>query len=141
MFAGSALRRVAIAAALILVATSVTTLYLRRAPQPAAVPPSGPATAIDAAAALNPDVAAAEADFTRATASLLEVLRARGRDLPPEALQAIEANLRIVDQAISDARAALKRDPSNARLGRIVTATYQMKADLLRGAARIPSPV
>lgn len=132
--------RLALAAGLLVVSAATTILLVRGWPGPPVESPDLKGGVIPASAGLFPDVEAAEADFDRATRNLLEVMRRRRSDLPPEALVAIEANLRIVDQAITEARAALGRDPSNVRLGRIVTATYQKKLDLLRSALRLPSP-
>ncbi|HZE89639.1 MAG TPA: hypothetical protein VE404_08830, partial [Verrucomicrobiae bacterium] len=123
------------AAILIAVLALVTALVLRE--RPAA--PTAPAVANAATAA--PDVAAAEADLARATATLLDALHRHRDDLPAETVAEIESNLRIVDQAIVEARAALARDPSNARLGNLVAATCQRKLDLIQGASRLPSHV
>lgn len=101
----------------------------------------GPAAVVAADSGILPDVAAAEDEFNRATEGLLEALRRRGGDLPPETLSIIEKNIRIIDEAIAESRAALRSDPSNPRLGHMVTAAYQRKVDLLREAARLPAPV
>ncbi|MBI3448206.1 MAG: zf-HC2 domain-containing protein [Acidobacteria bacterium] len=123
------------AAILIAVSALVTALVLRERP----AGPVGPVAPVAPAGAV--DVAAAEADLARATATLLDALHRHRDDLPAETVAEIETNLRIVDQAIGEARAALARDPSNARLGHLVAATYQRKLDLIQGASRLPSHV
>jgi len=132
--------KLALAAGLIVLVGAAILLVARGraaespSPSPSIVPASG------TAAGSFPDISEAEADFARATENLLVALKKRQNDLPPETLGAIEENLRIVDHAIAEARGALKRDPSNTRLGRIVTAAYQTKLDILSGAARLPTP-
>jgi anti-sigma-K factor RskA len=132
--------RLAAAASALIVTAAVLIGLGVRGPVGRPTPPAGPAAIAAASSAGAPaDVAEAEAQFNRATVALLDAIRRRGGDLPPGTLDVIEENLRIVDRAIAETRAAQKRDPSNAELGRLVTASYQMKANLLREAAALPS--
>jgi hypothetical protein len=132
----------ALAAAIVIAVSVIATgIVLRERPAPAIEPAAGLPPPVAAASTGAADVAAAEADLARATVTLLEALRRHRSDLPPETVTEIEANLRIVDQAIVEARAALARDPSSARLSHLVAATYQRKLDLIQGASRLPSPV
>jgi hypothetical protein len=47
----------------------------------------------------------------------------------------VEENLRVIDDAIDEARAALARDPANGFLYRHLDRTMTKKLDLLRRAA------
>jgi hypothetical protein len=69
------------------------------------------------------------ADDLRELAAVLEESRAR---LAPETVEAVERSLRIIDEAIAEARAAVLRDPASALLQDMLTRGYQQKVDLLR---------
>jgi hypothetical protein len=56
--------------------------------------------------------------------------------LAPETVRILEENLRIIDTAIQEARAALARDPQSAALGEMWRSAYQRKLELLEQAAR-----
>jgi putative zinc finger protein len=80
---------------------------------------------------------AVQADYERAAAELDGTLAgARGR-LRPETVALLERNRRIIDAAISEARAALARDPGSAELRQLYAAAYRQKVELLRWAARV----
>jgi anti-sigma factor RsiW len=142
----------AAAAALVMVAGAVIALTMGPFPpdggpamQTATGPGAPPTSRIDAVAAatvgLMPDVLAAEVEFNRASEALLAVLESRRADLPPGAYQVIDENLRIINEALAEVRAALDDDPSNPRLGVLVTAIYRQKLSLLREAAGLPTPI
>ena len=83
---------------------------------------------------------AAEPEYIRASDELM-ALYDRSRDqLAPETVAAVEKNLDIINQAITDARAALEADPGNRRLGHVATAMYERKVDLLRHLTRLSVP-
>ncbi len=108
--------------------------------------PDAPASARAGAVApatvgLMPDVLAAEAEFNRAAEELLAVLESRRAELPAGAYQVIDENLRIINEALAEVRAALDSDPANPRLGVMVTAIYRQKLSLLREAAGLRKPV
>lgn len=133
--------RLALAAgiALVAVTAAVTALLLRpSATDPSPYVPAAGAVATASRPAPDEAVAAAEAEFHKATVVLLEVLHSRDSGLPRETVVLIENNLKIIDRAIAEARAASDRDPSNARLGRLIAAAYEMKLDLLREASKFP---
>jgi hypothetical protein len=62
--------------------------------------------------------------------------RGRGR-LDPETVATVESDLRIIDQALDDARRALISDPANSYLSGHVAETRQRKLDLLRQVAAL----
>ena len=71
----------------------------------------------------------------RAAASELETLLAAQRDsLTPETIRLVEDNLRVIDAALGEARAALREDPANPALTDLVRSAYEKKIDLLRHA-------
>jgi hypothetical protein len=52
--------------------------------------------------------------------------------LAPETIAQLKASLRTIDDAISEARSALLRDPNNKLLIEMLSANYKQKLDLLR---------
>lgn len=76
------------------------------------------------------------ADYEAASRDLEAVLR-EGRDhLRPETVVVLEENLRTVDEAIAEARAALARDPGSEVLYRLLAKNMRKKLELLRSAAQ-----
>lgn len=118
------------AAMLIFVAAAAVTSTLWRAAPP------GPGAPVPLAAA--PDLRAAEEEFRRATVQLMAALERRKADLSPQTIADLEESLRVVNQAIAETGAALARDPTNHRLGCLLTDIYATKVDLLSNAVRIP---
>lgn len=67
------------------------------------------------------------------------VLRSRRRELDPATVEIVERNLRLIDGAIRESRAALARDPGSAFLNEELTGALHQKLELLRIAATLPS--
>ena len=79
-------------------------------------------------------VAFADREFDAAVQDLEQVLAAgRGR-LDTVTVRLVEENLRKIDSAIADARAAIQRDPANVYLNRQIAANMRLKLNLLRSA-------
>jgi hypothetical protein len=75
--------------------------------------------------------------YDAAVAELERLLEA-GRDrLDPETVAVLEQSLATIDQAISEARAALQTDPTNFYLSEHLSATMNQKVRLLRQAVRL----
>lgn len=110
-----------VAAAVLLVAASATTtLWLSRASSPA---PSG--------------FAGTEAGYLSATLELSE-LYARAREtMTPETRAVLERNLHVIEQALGEARAALRSDPADRSLEAIVTTAYRRKIEFLERATML----
>jgi hypothetical protein len=128
------------AAAVVLVALSsgVTALILRRT-IPATVRQTAPATPA-AVASLPAPVRSIDADYSGAIRELNESLAEHRPQLDPATVAKVEASLRIIDQAINEARRALVADPSNLNLHDLLAASYERKLELLRRAnALLPS--
>lgn len=75
-------------------------------------------------------------DFDSAVSELEGILAEEREGLDTATVRIIEQNLRVIDAAIADARAAVAADPSNAYLGARIRTNMQRKLVLLRQAAR-----
>jgi hypothetical protein len=124
----------AAAVVLVMLASGVTALALRGgAPAPVAVTP---------AAHPSPGLAAfhgSDGQYRAAIEQLQADFEARRGRLSPATVATIEKNLKIIDQAIAESRAALAADPNNAELPLMLSDIYQTKLDLLQRAVRISS--
>jgi hypothetical protein len=69
--------------------------------------------------------------------ALLEALQQRKTVLEPETLASVEANLRVIDQALAEVRQALVKDPRSPDLNRMLVSTHRKKVDLLRRVFRL----
>jgi anti-sigma-K factor RskA len=78
-----------------------------------------------------------EAGYERATAELARTLAAERHRLRPETVALVERNLRLIDAAFREARAALAEDPGNADLQQLVASAARQKVELLQWAARV----
>lgn len=81
----------------------------------------------------------ARATYDREITMLRGALDARRGQLDPSTVATIEQNLRIIDEAISQSRAALAKDPNSQLLNDQLDRTLAKKTDLLRSAALLPS--
>jgi anti-sigma factor RsiW len=121
----------AAAAILVLALAGVFLFREGRPPAPgvAAVPVSVPAE--------SPALAAAEEDYSRASAALLAALQDRRSSLSTETMTSVEKNLEIIDQALAEVRDALRRDPDNPELTRMLAATHRKKVDVLQRVVKL----
>lgn len=120
-----------VAAALTLMAGSsaVTWTIARRetaAGATAALPvlPPGPVRQVDA-------------DFVTAAAELERALEARRASLQPETVAVLERNLRLIADAIAEAREALATDPANSALADRLWGAHRARLDLLQRAVSL----
>lgn len=67
------------------------------------------------------------------------VLDARRDQLDPATVETVERNLRIIDDAITQARTALVKDPHSRMLNEQLDRTLAKKTQLLRAATLLPS--
>jgi len=98
----------------------------------AARTPSTPAPEPDAV-----PVALADAQYDAAVADLEKAVRAGRGHLDASTITIVENNLKIIDQAIMQARDALAADPANAYLSDHLIEARRRKLDLLRRAAAL----
>ena len=66
---------------------------------------------------------------------LREVLEAGRDELAPETIAVLEESLRVIDEAIQEARAALEADPASPGAARTLNSMYETKLHVLRTAA------
>ncbi len=95
-----------------------------------------PLPARGAPLAVPAEIQLLETDYQRAVTDLQRIIEEQRAILGPRTLAVLQRNLQIIDQAISESRAALAREPANTELATMLWATYQKKLDLLEQAAR-----
>lgn len=125
----------------LVVTTSFLTLRFSGAPgtdapvvmpaQQAQAPAAAPANT--ALASFRP----AEQEYEKAIADLQAALATRRGQLAPQTVATLEANLRVIDQAIRESRAALASDPNSPELARMLSDTYDAKLSVLRRAVSL----
>ena len=77
---------------------------------------------------------AAHDQYAAEVADLQKELDHRRDHLDPETVKTIEANLKIIDIASAQARAALAADPANPYLKEVVSRQMKKKVELLKQA-------
>jgi anti-sigma factor RsiW len=98
---------------------------------------SGRSTAL--ASASNAPLSASEISLAPEIARLQVILHQRRQDLDPSTVKIVEENLRIIDAAVKQSRAALAKDPASGFLTEQLDDMLQKKVQLLRTAALLPS--
>jgi len=73
-----------------------------------------------------------ENDYLKTASSLADVLERQQKSLSPETVTQLKKSLRVIDDAILEARNALARDPANRIIVEMLKASYAQKIDLLR---------
>jgi anti-sigma factor RsiW len=134
------LRLVAAAAAVVILAAAAWLGWRGRAgggPDPAGF--ARPERARLAGELTLSEFEAAELEYERATKRLLEILEARQDGLSPGTRDIVTENLKIIDGAIAEARAALEADPTDARNGHALNALHRRKVELLWRLSRVSS--
>jgi anti-sigma factor RsiW len=86
---------------------------------------------------LPPDLVEAEREYAQATAALMVVLDQRRGEMAPEALASVEENLRRIDVALAEVRAALRQSPDNTQLTRLLTSTHRKKVQTLQQVVKL----
>jgi anti-sigma factor RsiW len=127
------------AAVLVLVAGSsaLTVLALRtRAPERDA---GAAGSQVGSAVAVPASVAAVDRSYVAVVEELTQTLQAQRARLAPSTVATLERTLRVIDDAIAEARAALAADPGNAALLDVLSANYEQKVQLLRRASELPA--
>jgi len=70
---------------------------------------------------------------------LQNIVSQRKTQLDSSTVAIIEKNLKIIDRAIEQSRAALAKDPASRMLDQQLTHALDKKVELLRTAAMLPS--
>ena len=78
-----------------------------------------------------------EREYARATADLMAAIDAQKETLAPETRAVLDANLKTIDDALAQVRAALVKDPGNSQLAHLLTSTHQKKVDTLKRVVRL----
>jgi Putative zinc-finger len=128
----------AAAAVLLVASSSAITVLVLRTWQPTDVEIGsqlmpGPPAAIPAA------LAAVEQSYAQVVDELTLTLQAQRSELSPATIATLERTLRVIDEAIAEARAALAADPANDTLLEVLSANYEQKVQLLRRASELPA--
>ena len=79
----------------------------------------------------------AESHYIAAFLELDEILEVGRERLSPETVDIIDRNLRIIDAAIAESRAALASDPANQDLWSLLSGRYRDRIDLLQSVSRL----
>lgn len=74
------------------------------------------------------------ASYERSAAELTAALDQRSVTLDPATKAVLERSLRTIDEALTEARNALERDPASAEISAFVESAYRHKIDFLRRA-------
>ncbi len=114
-------------------ALALAAVFLLRDGPPPSTAPMVPVAIPSESSAL----AAAEEDYARASAALLAALHDRRSSVSPETMASVEKNLEVIDQALAEVRDALRRDPDNPELTRMLAATHRKKVDVLRRVVKL----
>ena len=81
----------------------------------------------------------AQATFDLEITRLRAIVRRRSTQLDPVTLSVIERNLKVIDEAIAQCKAALAKDPSSRFLIESLNGALANKVELLRTAAMLPA--
>ncbi|MFN8574220.1 MAG: hypothetical protein U0132_19375 [Gemmatimonadaceae bacterium] len=131
-----------VAAAVLIVLSSGTTALLLRGPRVSTVVGatdlrSGAPTGRSVTPASVKEVAAVEREFVDTADELRATLDAERARLSPETVATVERSLRVIDEAIKEARQALWEDPANAALRDVLRNNHRQKIDFLRRATAL----
>jgi hypothetical protein len=140
-WSGQGLKLAAAAVALIVITSAVTTAIISDAATPSDAPATVAGASMDGAPTATDLLFAGYADvenqYAAAIADLADALESDRDRLPPETVQLIEENLRIIDEAIQHSLAALASTPESLPLQQAVMTSYERKLDFLRQAAAL----
>jgi anti-sigma factor RsiW len=84
-------------------------------------------------------VAALTADYDKEIRQLSGLLESRRNQLDPVTVAVIERNLQVIEAAITESKLAIARDPASRFLIESLNQSLQMKVELMRTAAMLPS--
>lgn len=87
--------------------------------------------------ALVADWRSLEGEYVGAAEELQQALDEIGNELAPGTRRIVEDNLRVIDEAIAESRAALERDPANRELERALRAAWSSKVEMLQYVTRL----
>lgn len=136
-------RRLAVAASLLIAVTAGVTYAIVKHGSAAEIAATGDSAAVVAPLAPVPvepaSTMSAEQTFDREIGAMRKIVDERRKDLDPVTVDVLQKNLKLIDAAIAESKAALARDPASAFLMDRLTQAYDTKLQLLRGVASIPA--
>ena len=140
-------RRLAIAASLLIVATAGVTYSIVKRGSIAALAARSDSATVEVPLAgapvepvsLQPPGQTAEQTFDKEIGAMREIIDERRKELDPVTIGVLQKNLKLIDAAIAESKAALAKDPASAFLMDRLTHAYDTKLQLLRGVATIPA--
>ncbi len=136
-------RRLAIAASLLIAATAGITYSLVKQSAAPEVASTNDSASVEAKLPTVPVQAvsaqSAEQTFDREIGAMRNIIDQRRGDLDSATVAVLEKNLKVIDAAIAESKAALAKDPASAFLMDRLTHAYDTKLQLLSGVAAMPS--
>ncbi|MBI2423076.1 MAG: hypothetical protein HYV27_09630 [Candidatus Hydrogenedentes bacterium] len=87
---------------------------------------------------LSREVADNELEYIQSKALLMNALEEKRGDIDEETLALIEENLKVIDVAVEEIRVAIKDDPENPRLVKLLVATREKELNFLEDMVRVP---
>jgi len=127
----------AAAAMFLVVLSSVTTATIINRKAPAVREGSAEVSMPSSSPATLAEFTARENDYIATVNALSETIESGRVELAPGTVEKLKESIRIIDDAIIEARRALAADPSNKALIEILSTSYGQKVDLLRRAAEM----
>jgi hypothetical protein len=135
-------RRLAIAASVLVAVTAGVTYTLTKRQADLAVTPDAARLSPYASSPLVRSAGtrlSAEETFDLEIASIRRVADARRAELDTATIRIVEKDLKLIDAAIAESKAALASDPASAFLMDQLTHAYDAKLRFLRGLATLPA--
>jgi hypothetical protein len=130
------------AAAALVIATVMGTVMVMRSMQPGrtlAVKPDNTLPPVQTPVIPVAEKLPATLTYEREIDGLRTIVRDRRTQLDPKTIAVIEKNLSVIDSAITESRAALRKDPKSAFLADQLDHALDTKLTLLRTVALLPA--
>jgi hypothetical protein len=119
------------AAAMLILATAVGVRFLPRAAQTNG--PGTPSASVSSdAAQIEAELRQAEAHYEKAIQGLEQIANAEKGALDPQTAATLQKNLSVIDQAISESRAALRAEPTSQPAQMSLIDSFKTKMGLLQ---------
>ena len=120
------------AAAALLLATAVGLRYLPSPQTARTAPEVAPANPGDAAQSIETELRQAEAHYEKAIKGLEAIASTEQSELDPRTAATLQKNLAVIDQAISESRAAVRAQPANEPAQQSLIEGFKTKIGLLQ---------
>ena len=124
------------AAAALLIVTTAGIVSILNEPAPAhptdVEATSAPGDDTPTAASIAAELTAAEEHYDKAIRGLEQIARSQSNELDPQTAAVLQKNLQVIDQAISDSRAALNQQPTSTDAQDSLFDAMRMKVAVLQ---------